>query len=221
MTNQAESHAMRFASSIRAPLRSGVLIALLAAWSLPAEARQAVQPGKAAPDFTAEDSAGKPVTLSAFKGKTVVLEWTNDGCPYVQKHYGTGTMQALQADATAKGVVWLSVISSAPGTQGHVKGLEADKLTDERKAKPTAVLLDPKGTVGPLYGASTTPHMFVIDKTGVLAYMGAVDDKPSTSPATIKGARPYVREALDALETGQPVKTASTRPYGCSVKYAD
>jgi hypothetical protein len=162
------------------------------------------------------------VTLASFKGRTVVLEWTNHDCPYVQKHYGTDTMQKLQRDSVGDGVVWLSIISSAPGRQGHVDGLEADKLTADRNAAPTAVLLDTDGKVGRLYGASTTPQMFVIDKTGTLAYMGAIDDKPSTSPATIKTARPYVREALAALRDGKAVAApASTRPYGCSVKYSD
>ena len=182
-------------------------------------ARDSVQPGKAAPDFAAVDTAGKPVALSALKGKTVVLEWTNHECPYVRKHYGTGTMQSLQRDATAKDVVWLTVISSSPGQQGYVEALEADKLTADRQAAPSAVLLDSGGKIGRLYGATTTPHMFVIDKAGQLVYMGGIDDKPSTAPDTVKTARPYVREALDALAEGKPIATSSTRPYGCSVKY--
>ncbi len=187
----------------------------------PAHARDALQPGQPAPDFTAADSSGKTVALSALKGKTVVLEWTNDGCPYVGKHYNSGTMQKLQADATEKGVVWLTVISSAPGTQGYVSGLEADKLTADRKAKPTAVLLDPKGSLGRLYGAATTPHMYVIDGTGTLRYEGGIDDKPSASPASLQGARPFAREAIDAVQAGKLVAVASSRPYGCSIKYAD
>ncbi|MGE0700138.1 MAG: thioredoxin family protein [Hyphomicrobiaceae bacterium] len=205
----------------RSLLLATTLIVSLIGIAIPALASSNVQPGKPAPDFTATDTTGKPVSLAALKGKTVVLEWTNDGCPYVGKHYGSGTMQKLQTDATSKGVVWLTVISSAPGTQGYVKGLEADKLTADRKAAPTAVLLDPKGDLGRLYGASTTPHMFVIDGAGMLRYMGAIDDKPSSSKSSLQGARPYVREALDALAAGQPVKLASTRPYGCSVKYAE
>ena len=185
-----------------------------------AAARNNVQPGHSAPAFTATDTAGKPVALEALKGKTVVLEWTNHECPYVGKHYGTGTMQQLQRDATAKGVVWLTVISSSKGQQGYVEAIEADKLTTDRNAAPSAVLLDPEGKIGRLYGATTTPHMFVIDKAGTLAYMGGIDDKPSTARDTVKTARPYVREALDAIAGGQPVKTASTRPYGCSVKYS-
>jgi peroxiredoxin len=187
----------------------------------PVLARDGVRPGEPAPDFTVADTHGAPVTLSSFKGKTVVLEWTNHECPYVGKHYGTGTMQKLQNDARADGVTWLTIISSAAGQQGHVEGLEADKLTADRKAAPTAVLLDTDGKVGRLYGATTTPHMFVIDKNGTLAYMGAIDDKPSTVRETVKSARPYVRQALAALKDGKKVAApASTRPYGCSVKYA-
>lgn len=186
-----------------------------------ATARDEVQPGKPAPDFTAKDATGKDVKLSSLKGKTVVLEWTNQDCPYVRKHYGSGNMQALQKDATAKDVVWLTVSSSAPGAQGHVNGLEAEKLTADRKAAPSAFLLDPEGRVGRLYGATVTPHMFVIDMTGTLAFMGGIDDKPTSNHADIKTARNYVSEALAAVQAGQPVKTASTRPYGCTIKYAD
>lgn len=179
-----------------------------------------VQPGKAAPDFTARDTAGKEVTLSSYRGKTVVLEWTNHLCPYTVKHYATDNMQALQREATRDGVVWLTIVSSAPGTQGHVTEREADKLTADRKAAPTAVLLDPDGKVGHLYDARTTPHMFVIDKDGKLAYMGAIDDKPTANQGDVKTARNYVREALMAVKAGEAVKTTSTRPYGCTVKYS-
>ncbi len=196
-------------------------VGIMAAGLVEVRAAGGVQAGKPAPDFTATDSAGKTVKLSQFLGKTVILEWTNHDCPYVQKHYGTGTMQELQKYAVGKGAVWLSVISSAPGRQGHVNGVEADKLTDDRKASPTAVLLDADGKLGRLYGAATTPHMFVIAPKGTLAYMGGIDDKPSSNPDTIKTARPYVREAIDALAAGKPVKTAVARPYGCSVKYGD
>lgn len=185
------------------------------------QARDNLRPGNPAPDFVITDTGGKPVTLSSFKGKPVVLEWTNHDCPYVRKHYSTDTMQKLQRDTTGDGVVWLTIISSAPGQQGHVAALEADKLTADRKAAPTAVLLDTDGRVGRLYGAATTPHMYVIDKTGTLAYMGGIDDKPSTSVDSIQTARPYVREALAALRDGKPVPTTSTRPYGCSVKYSE
>jgi peroxiredoxin len=179
-----------------------------------------VQPGKPAPDFAVQDSTGKTVKLSDFKGKTVVLEWTNQDCPYVRKHYGGNNMQTLQKEATDKGVVWLTISSSAPGQQGHVTGLEADELTKTRKASPTAFLLDPEGKVGHMYDARTTPHMYVVDKAGVLAYMGAMDDKPTSNLADLKTARPYLKEAVDAVLAGEPVKVASTRAYGCSIKYA-
>jgi peroxiredoxin len=177
------------------------------------------QEGKNAPDFTAVDSNGKSHQLSSFKGKTVVLEWTNDGCPYVQKHYGAGNMQALQKAANDAGVVWLSVISSAPGTQGHADGATANKLTTDRKAQPTAVLLDPTGKVGKLYDAKTTPHMYVINPEGKLVYAGAIDDKPTANVADLKGARNYVTEALTAVAAGKGPAVATTRAYGCSVKY--
>jgi len=178
------------------------------------------QLGNSAPDFVGRDTAGKEVKLSSLRGKTVVLEWTNHLCPYTVKHYATDNMQALQKEATSDGVVWLTIVSSAPGTQGYVETLEADKLTADRKAAPTAVLIDADGTIGHLYAAKTTPHMFVIDPQGKLVYMGAIDDKPTSNHADVKGARNYVREALTAVKAGEAVKTASTRPYGCTVKLA-
>jgi peroxiredoxin len=178
------------------------------------------QPGKPAPEFTLQDSAGKTVKLADFKGKTVVLEWTNQDCPYVRKHYGTGNMQSLQKEAAAKDVVWLTISSSAPGMQGHVTALEADELTASRKAAPAAFLFDDDGKVGRAYDARVTPHMYVIDKAGVLAYMGAIDDKPTANHADVKTARPYLKEAVEAVLAGSPLKVASTRAYGCSIKYA-
>jgi len=175
--------------------------------------------GQPAPAFTAVDSNGKPHALADFKGKTVVLEWTNDGCPYVRKHYGSGNMQKVQQDLAAAGAVWLSVISSAPGKQGYVSGTEANELTKSRGARPTAVLLDPAGTIGRAYEAQTTPHMFVIDKAGVLRYVGAIDDQPTTDPSAIAGARNYVREAFAAISSGKQVAEPATDSYGCSVKY--
>ena len=177
------------------------------------------QTGNSAPGFTATDSRGMQHSLAAYKGKTVILEWTNHECPYTVKHYATGNMQALQRSATDSGAIWLTVVSSRPGTQGHVHALEADKLTDDRKAHPTAVLLDPKGDLGRLYEARTTPHMYVIDPTGMLVYMGAIDDQPTANHASVKVARNYVRETLDALAARRPIALASTRPYGCTVKY--
>jgi peroxiredoxin len=178
------------------------------------------QPGKPAPDFTAQDSNGKTVKLSDFKGKTVVIEWTNRDCPYVRKHYNSGNMQQLQKQAADSSVVWLTVMSSAPGQQGHETPDTANALTKERKAMPTAFLLDPEGKIGHAYDARVTPHMYVIDKEGVLAYMGAIDDKPTSNIADVKSARPYAKEALEAVLAGQPAKTASTRAYGCTIKYA-
>ena len=175
--------------------------------------------GKPAPQFAATDSNGKSRALADFKGKTVVLEWTNDGCPYVKKHYGAGNMQKLQQEVTAAGGVWLSIISSAPGKQGYVQGVGANQLTASRAAHPTAVLLDPAGAIGRTYEAQTTPHMFVIDPAGVVRYMGAIDDQPSTDVSTIATARNYVREAFNAVSTGGKVAETTTDPYGCSVKY--
>ena len=175
--------------------------------------------GRPAPDFKALDSNGKSHTLAQYRGSVVVLEWTNHDCPFVRKHYGTDNMQTLQREATAKGVVWLSVISSAPGMQGYVSGDEANSLTKQRKAAPSAVLLDPKGEVGHVYGAKTTPHMYIIDREGMLVYVGGIDDTPSTDWDDVKTAKNYVRVALNEIMAGQPVSNALTRPYGCSVKY--
>lgn len=175
--------------------------------------------GQAAPDFTATDSKGAAHSLSDYRGKIVVLEWTNHDCPYVRKHYGSGNMQALQQHATAQGVVWLSVISSAPGKQGYVDGKEADALTAQRGASPTAVLLDPEGEIGRLYGARTTPHMFIVDGEGTLRYMGGIDSIASSDTADIATATPYVKVALSELAAGKAVSDAVTRPYGCSIKY--
>jgi len=186
-------------------------------FAVPATAEPQV--GQPAPDFTGVDSNGKSHTLSDLKGKTVVLEWTNHLCPYVGKHYGAGNMQKLQKDATGDGVVWLSVISSAPGLQGNVTPDKANELTQSRNAVPTAVLLDEKGDIGKMYNARTTPHMFVIDAKGELVYKGAIDDQPSANPDSLKGAQNYLTGALQAVAAGKPADPDSTRPYGCSVKY--
>ena len=187
------------------------------ALSLPAMA--SVKTGNTAPEFTAVDSNGVSHNLSDFAGKTVVLEWTNDGCPYVVKHYSSGNMQAIQKAATDDGVVWLSVISSAPGKQGHVDGAGANALTTDRGASPTAVLLDPAGDIGRLYNAKTTPHMYVINGEGNVVYQGAIDSNRSSNPAVIPTSTNYVTAALDAVAKGEaPAKTQS-EPYGCSVKY--
>ena len=175
--------------------------------------------GQPAPDFTATDTNGKTVKLSDYKGKVVVLEWTNHECPYVRKHYGSNNMQTIQKDATAQGVVWLSVISSAKGEQGYVEPAAANQLTASRSASPSAVLLDPTGKIGQEYGAKVTPHMYVIDASGKLAYMGGIDDKATSNPADIPSAKNYVRAALGEVMAGKPVSEPVTRAYGCTVKY--
>jgi len=196
------------------------LLALLAAASaIAAPAAAAPVLGQPAPAFQAVDASGKTRSLSEFRGKTVVLEWTNNGCPYVQKHYNAGAMQGLQAQAARDGMVWLTVISSAPGMQGHLTGPQAKAWKAEAKAASTDILLDPQGTVGRAYDAKTTPHMYVVDKTGKLVYMGGIDDKASSDAATLKGATNYVAAALADVKAGRPVAQAATRPYGCSVKY--
>ena len=174
-----------------------------------------------APAFTGTDSNGKDHALADFKGSTVVLEWTNHDCPYTVKHYRSGNMQALQKETTSDGVVWLSVISSAPGTQGYVSADKANALTAERNAAPSAVLLDPEGTIGRLYDAKTTPHMYIIDPEGTLTYMGAIDDEPGSWGSDPLNAKNYVRLALNDMAAGRDVATPTTRPYGCSVKYAN
>lgn len=176
--------------------------------------------GAPAPAFEGRTSTGQTIALKDFLGKKVVLEWTNDGCPFVRKHYETGNMQATQKAAKADGAVWISVISSAPGMQGYVTGEEANALTETRGAAPDDVVLDPSGEIGRAYAAKTTPHMFVIDEKGVLRYAGAIDDKPSADHATVKDATNYVLAALDDLGAGRPVTTPETKSYGCSVKYA-
>ncbi len=197
----------------------GGLAALAAPLGLIRPALAAPKVGAPAPGFATVDSNGKEHALADFGGKTVILEWTNHDCPFVRKHYGTGNMQALQRQATGDGIVWLSIISSAPGTQGYVEGAEANRLTDERKAAPSAVLLDPKGVVGRSYDARTTPHMYIIDPGGTLVYMGGIDDRPTANWDDVKGANNYVRAALADLAQGRPVATPVSRPYGCSVKY--
>ena len=203
---------------MRTLMATAALTALLIG-TLSSTALAAPQIGQPAPDFTAVDSHGNPVSLSQYRGKTVVLEWTNADCPFTRKHYSSGNMQSTQALAQKDGIVWLSVISSAPGKQGYVDGAGADQLTRSRGASPTAVLLDPKGTVARLYEAKTTPHMFVIDKNGALQYMGGIDSIATADPADISRAEPYLKEAMLAVAQGNPVPHAVTRPYGCSIKY--
>jgi len=182
-------------------------------------AQAAARIGEPAPGFTLSGSDGKSKALSDFKGKYVVLEWTNHECPYVRKHYGSGNMQAQQKELTSKGAAWLSIVSSAPGKQGYVDAAAAAGLTKSRGAAPTAVLLDPSGEVGHLYGAKTTPHLFLIAPDGKLLYMGGIDSVASTDVDDIADATPYVKLALAEAMAGKPVTNASTKPYGCSVKY--
>ncbi len=178
--------------------------------------------GKPAPAFSLPNTKGETISLADFKGKTVVLEWLNHGCPFVKKHYETNNMQSYQDLFTQKGIVWLSLVSSAPGKQGHyatAEEAEADRTAKGSKA--THVLLDPVGTVGRAYGARTTPHMYIVGADGNLAYAGAIDDKPGTKNEDVVGAKNYVADALNEILAGKPVTTATTKAYGCSVKYAN
>jgi peroxiredoxin len=192
------------------------LLALFFVAALPAHGATV---GAPAPEFSLESAGGGTVELSQYRGKHVVLEWVNPECPYVRKHYGSANMQRLQKDYTARGVVWLSINSTRAGHPEHKKPAEMAAWMREMKAAPSATLLDPKGEAGRAYGARTTPHMYIVDPKGVLAYAGAIDDKRSTDPEDVKSAKNYVRAALDELLGGKRVTSASTSPYGCSVKY--
>ena len=180
---------------------------------------QMAEVNKPAPNFTLKDSKGKSHNLTDFKGKYVVLEWVNYDCPFVKKHYDSNNMQALQKEFTSKGVVWLSICSSAPGKQGNFDMATIASKSSEYKVSHTAYLLDEDGFVGKQYGAKTTPHCYVVNPQGVLMYAGAIDDNPSAKPEDAKGAKNYVREALNSLMNGKAVETPSTKAYGCSVKY--
>jgi len=180
----------------------------------------AVETGATAPDFTLSDTTGAAHSLSDFKGKYVVLEWTNHECPFVKKFYKEGHMQAMQEKMTAKDVVWLQIVSSAEGTQGYVTAEEGEALRTEKGHKSTAMLLDADGKVGRIYDARTTPHIYLIDPEGTLIYQGAIDSIKSTKTADIDKAENYLKLAYEAHLKGQPVATATTKPYGCSVKYA-
>jgi hypothetical protein len=197
-----------------------IATAALAAWP-GRSALAAAQPGLPAPDFTNAAADGRSISLSSLRGRTVVLEWTNHQCPFVVKHYDSGNIPALQRDAAAQGVVWLQVISSAPGQQGHVDGPTAIKLNAERHATPAHTLLDPEGRLGRAYGARTTPQLFIVNTQGVLVYAGGIDSIASARQSDIASAEPYVRLALAELAAGKPVSRPLTRPYGCSVKYGD
>jgi len=194
---------------------------IFAVVALLALAAFAVKVGDAAPDFTGTDSHGQSHKLSGYRGKFVVLEWHNNGCPYTRKHYESGNMQRLQKEWTGKGVVWFTVISSSPGTQGYMTADQENAYLDKMHAVPTAALLDANGAIGRAYGAKTTPHMFIINPQGQLIYNGAIDDRPTSDASDINGAKNYVSEALQEAMAGQQVAVTSTRPYGCSVKYAE
>ena len=177
--------------------------------------------GKAATDFKLTDASGKTVQLSDYRGKTVVLEWNNPGCPFVQRHYDSGNMQRTQAAAKAGGAVWLTINSGAPGKQGHLDAAGATKFVADKKSPTAHYLLDPKGVVGKGYAAKTTPHIYVIDAGGVVRYQGAIDDKPAARVEEMPAARNHALAALNEIKAGKAVSVAQTQPYGCSVKYAD
>ena len=199
-------------------MRTPLLLAAAALIAGPAVAQQATN--APAGNFRLMDATGKAVQLADYRGKTVVLEWNNPGCPYVKKHYA-GNMQKTQAAARQGGAVWLSINSGAPGKQGHMSPSEARAFVASAKAQPTAYLLDPKGVVGKGYDAKTTPHLYIVDAKGTLVYAGGIDDKPTPNPADVNGARNHVLAALAELKAGKAVSVATSRPYGCSVKYAD
>ena len=177
--------------------------------------------GQPAPAFSATDTSGKTVSLADFKGKTVVLEWVNPGCPYVRKHYDSANMQGTQKGAVDRGVVWLAVNSTHASHYDYKKPAEMAAWLKSQGAVPTLALMDSEGKVGRAYGARTTPHMYIVDAKGTLAYAGGIDDKPSANPADTKTAKNFVTAALADIAAGRPVAQAATRPYGCSVKYSD
>lgn len=201
---------------MKTSLRWALGFLLAAVWGL---ALAGVDPGQSAPDFSLKDAAGKVWKLSELKGKIVVLEWTNPGCPFVHKHYETGNMQKIQKEAKGEGVVWLTINSSSDGKQGNMTAKEVAPYVKKVGSQAAAYLLDPDGKVGKLYGATNTPDMFVIAQDGKLAYSGAIDDKPTFRKESVKGADNYVRDAIAALLAGQKPNPSQTKPYGCSVKY--
>jgi len=192
----------------------------IAAFVLASPLGAAQKNGAIAQDFKLTDVNGKTVQLSQFRGKNVILEWHNPGCPFVKKHYNSGNMQATQAAARKQGAIWLTINSGAQGKQGHMTGPEAKTLLTKQKSKPDHYLLDMKGVVGKAYAAKTTPHMYIINTSGKLVYQGAIDSKPTANPEDIKAARNHVTAALKELKSGKKISIASSRPYGCSVKYA-
>jgi peroxiredoxin len=206
--------------SLKLPRRQVLIAAACTALAAPAVLAQTAAIGQPAPAFQLADTQGKPVKLADFKGKFVVLEWTNPGCPFVVKHYGSQNMQALQKEATGQGVVWLSISSTAPGHSDYLAPAALAAQYQTWGAAPAAMLMDDAGQVGRAYGARTTPHMYVIDPKGVLVYAGGIDDKRSANPADVKTAKNFVRAALGEALAGKPVSTPTATPYGCSIKYA-
>jgi hypothetical protein len=200
-------------------MTSGILSLMLMGNGFVYAAAAGPQVGQQAPDFTLSDSQGKSTTLSSFQGKYVVLEWYNHDCPFIRKHYDSGNMQKLQATYTAKGVIWLSILSSAEGKEGYMTAAQAEANRATEKSGATAALMDPDGKVGKLYQAKTTPNMFVINPVGKLIYSGAIDDRPTVDVADVPGAKNYVARALDQAMSGKPLTDPVTKPYGCSVKY--
>ncbi|HTN50084.1 MAG TPA: thioredoxin family protein [Burkholderiaceae bacterium] len=198
-------------------MKAAVIVAAIAAFS-PSVFAAAV-PGQAAPEFRAVDVTGKTVALSDFRGKTVVVEWNNPNCPFVQKHYTSGNMQALQKQNTSSGVVWLAVNSTASSHSDYLPPAKLAAWFADEKAAPTAILMDTSGDIGRAFGAKVTPHMFVIDPNGTVIYAGAIDDKRSANPADVKAANNYVAAALSDARSGKPVATSSSSAYGCSIKY--
>ena len=200
-------------------MKLAILLATSISFSLASQSAPIT--GKKAPDFTTTTITGEQISLSEYRGRPVVLEWTNHQCPYVRMHYGSGNMQKTQRALTENGAVWISIISSAPGKQGYVSAAEAQQLTTARGSYADHVVLDPDGVIGELFSAKTTPHMFFIAENGELIYQGAIDDIPSTSRRSLKKAKNLILAAWADMEAGKPVGRHTTKPYGCSVKYSD
>lgn len=186
---------------------------------LPVHALADAKVGEPAPEFAAKDTKGKPQSVAQYKGRILVLEWTNPECPFVKKHYGSGNMQDTQVFARENDAVWISVVSSAPGKQGHMTAAIAAQVAAEQKSKADAIILDETGVIGKAYGAKTTPHIFIIDANGILVYQGAIDSIPSGNASDIEKATNFVKQAVEELIAGKPITSPVTQPYGCSVKY--
>ncbi len=212
--NPAKRQTLRRAATV-----SALMLASIAAYLVATPAHSAAAVGQKAPEFTLTDTAGKTVNLSDFKGKHVVLEWSNPGCPYVRKHYGAANMQTLQKEAAGNGVVWLTVNSTEVDSSDYLEPAKLSSWMSGQKATPTATLMDPEGTVGRAYGARTTPHMYIVNPQGTLIYAGGIDSIASARASDIKTATNYVRQGLTEALAGKPLSAAATAPYGCSIKY--